>query len=219
MAIERQRYELNLRTALERQKVLMQEVNHRVKNSLQLVGSLFNLQARRTKDPELIQALQEAYARVTTVARVHERLYRNDEVGSVDLVAYLKEVCEGLKAVTTNNPINFNGSGTIRLSTDRAVLVALLMGELITNAAKHGYTGKEAGPIYVGIKPKTEGSAVLTVRDDGKGLPQDFEWTKPGGGSGLGMTIINAFVQQSNAVLEVRRLAVGTEFVVTVSLS
>ncbi len=64
MAIERQRYEQNLRTALEQQKVLMQEINHRVKNSLQLVGSMFNLQARKAKDPALVQALQEAYGRV-----------------------------------------------------------------------------------------------------------------------------------------------------------
>ena len=196
----------------------MQEVNHRVKNSLQLVGSLFNLQARRTKDADVAQALQEAYARVTAVARVHERLYRNDEVGSVDLVAYLRDVCEDLQAVTTNNPISFDGTGMIRINTDRAVLVALLMGELVTNAAKHGYPGKEAGSIYVGITPESESHARLSVRDDGKGLPQDFE-SKPGRGSGLGMTIVNAFVQQSNAVLEVRRLTVGTEFLVTVSLS
>lgn len=74
MAIERQRFERGLQTALEHQKVLMQEINHRVKNSLQLVGSMFNLQARKAKDPILVQALQEAYGRVTAVARVHERL-------------------------------------------------------------------------------------------------------------------------------------------------
>ena len=75
MAIERQRYERSLQKALEHQKVLMQEINHRVKNSLQLVGSMFNLQARRSTDPALVQALQEAYGRVTAVSRAHERLY------------------------------------------------------------------------------------------------------------------------------------------------
>ena len=90
MAIERQRYDQNLRTALEQQKVLMQEINHRVKNSLQLVGSMFNLQARKAKDPALVQALQEAFGRVNAVARVHERLYLSADVGTVDLSGYLK---------------------------------------------------------------------------------------------------------------------------------
>ena len=105
MAIERQRYEHSLRMALEQHKVLMQEINHRVKNSLQLVGSMFNLQARKAKDPTLVQALQEAYGRVTAVARVHERLYRSAEVGSVDLSAYLKAVCDDLQDVTAENKI------------------------------------------------------------------------------------------------------------------
>jgi GAF domain-containing protein len=139
MAVERQRYEGQLRAALERQKVLTQEINHRVKNSLQLVGSMFNLQARRAKDPSLVQALHEAYGRVTAVARVHERLYLGSEVGSVDLSAYLKAVCDDLQGVTAENKIVFEAQEPIAMSTDRAVLVALLVGELVTNAAKHAY--------------------------------------------------------------------------------
>src|SRR6476659_1312502 len=107
MAIERQRYERNLRDALDRQKLLMQEINHRVKNSLQLVGSMFNLQARSSKDTALVQALQEAYGRVTAVARVHERLYRSAEVGDVDLTAYLDDVCKDLQGVSGKNVIEF----------------------------------------------------------------------------------------------------------------
>ena len=212
MAIERQRYERGLQMALEHQKVLMQEINHRVKNSLQLVGSMFNLQARKAKDPALVQALQEAYGRVTAVARVHERLYLSAEVGTVDLSAYLKAVCEDLQGVTAENKIAFEAGEPIPMNTDRAVLVALLVGELVTNAAKHAYPVNAPGEIRVGVFRESDASVVVSVRDDGKGLPDSFD-IKDGG---LGMTIVGAFVEQSGAKLEIRRHPVGTEFLVSI---
>ena len=99
MAIERQRYEQSLRGAVEHQQVLVKEINHRVKNSLQLVGSMFHLQAKSTKEPGVSQALDEAYGRVNAVARVHERLYRDADVKAIDLSTYLTDVCDDLKAV------------------------------------------------------------------------------------------------------------------------
>jgi two-component sensor histidine kinase len=214
MAIERQRYERGLRSALEQQKVLMQEINHRVKNSLQLVGSMFNLQARKAKDPALVQALQDAYGRVTAVARVHERLYLSANVGTVDLCAYLKVVCEDLQRVTAENKITFEAHEAIAMSTDRAVLVALLVGELVTNAAKHAYPVDEPGEIRVSVFRQTEDSVLVSVRDGGKGLPADFD-LKSGG---LGMSIVDAFVQQSGATLEINHHPVGVEFCISVSL-
>jgi two-component sensor histidine kinase len=215
MAVERQRYEGQLRAALERQKVLTQEINHRVKNSLQLVGSMFNLQARRAKDPSLVQALHEAYGRVTAVARVHERLYLSPEVGSVELSAYLKAVCDDLQGVTGENKIVFEAQEPIAMSTDRAVLVALLVGELVTNAAKHAYPVDAPGEIRVRAFQEGEADVVVSVGDDGKALPDSFD-LKSGG---LGMTIVDAFVEQSGAHLEIKRLPKGKEFRIRVSPS
>jgi two-component sensor histidine kinase len=214
MAIERQRYEQSLRTALEHQQVLMQEINHRVKNSLQLVGSMFNLQAGASKDAALVQALQEAYSRVAAIARVHERLYRNAEVGSVDLSGYLDDVCRDLQAVTGENALNFVSGEPIRISTDRAVLVALLVGELVTNAAKHAYSTSAPGPISVQLERTRDDSVTVTVRDEGKGLPHETDLKH----EGLGMKMIHAFVQQSGASLKIRRPDVGTEFAVEIPL-
>jgi two-component sensor histidine kinase len=213
MAIERQRYDQNLRTALEQQKVLMQEINHRVKNSLQLVGSMFNLQARRSTDPALVQALQEAYGRVNAVARVHERLYLSADVGTVDLSAYLKAVCDDLQRVTAENKIVFEAPEPIPMNTDRAVLVALLVGELVTNAAKHAYPADAPGEVYVrAVRDDT--TVTVSVRDHGRGLPESFHLKN----GGLGMTIVDAFVEQSGAQIEIKRLPQGTEFLVTVSV-
>ena len=144
---------------------------------------------------------------------MHERLYRSTEIGSVDLSAYLKEVCDDLQAVTNHNTVTFEAHDPIPMGTDRAVLVALLMGELVTNASKHAYPASAAGRIDVRVAPASDGSVLLTVRDEGKGLPQDFD---PENG-GLGMKIISAFVRQSNAKLEIRRLTQGSEFRVEIS--
>lgn len=214
MAIERQRYERGLQKALEQQNVLMQEINHRVKNSLQLVGSMFNLQARKANDPALVQALQEAYGRVTAVARVHERLYLSGEVGSVDLSAYLQAVCEDLQGVTTGNKIVFDAREPIPMNTDRAVLVALLVGELVTNAAKHAYPVNAPGEIRVAALRESDTRVGVSVRDHGKGLPEDLDLKN----GGLGMTIVDAFVEQSGARLEIKRHPAGTEFLVSIPL-
>lgn len=214
MAIERQRYEHSLRTALEHQKVLVQEINHRVKNSLQLVGSMFSLQAGASKDAALVQALREASNRVIAIARVHERLYRSAEVGSVDLTGYLGDVCKDLQEVTSENPITFEAGESIRMSTDRAVLIALLVGEMVTNAAKHAYSGRAPGPIFVRLARSGNSSVTISVRDEGLGFPQTVDLRH----AGLGMKIIDAFLKQSGATLEIRRPAVGTDFTVQIPL-
>ena len=215
MAIERQRYEQSLRAAVEQQEVLLKEINHRVKNSLQLVGSMFNLQAKFVGDPVLVQSLQEAYGRVTAVARVHERLYRDADVRNVDLCTYITDICDDLRNVTSPHTIEFTASETIRMKTDRAVLVALLVVELVTNAAKHGYPEGAGGVIAIRLARSGDKAISISVRDEGNGLPDGFDVEKT---SGLGMTIIRAFLQQSGATLAVNRLRPGTEFLVEVPL-
>src|SRR5262245_25095730 len=107
MAIERQRYERTLRDALEHQKVLVNEINHRVKKSLQLVSSMFSLQATTTKSAEVAQSLQQAMSRVTAVARIHERLYRTTDIGTVDLAAYLGDICQDFAGLAPQCEIKY----------------------------------------------------------------------------------------------------------------
>jgi two-component sensor histidine kinase len=215
MAIERQRYEHRLQAAVEQQQMLIKEINHRVKNSLQLVSSMFHLQAQASTDPALIQALQAASGRVTAIARVHERLYRDPDVGVVDLSAYLTDVCDDLNDVVSPCTIDFQALGQVRMGTDHAVLVALLVGELVTNAAKHAYAGDVAGAITVRLDPDGEDAARVVVSDQGMGLPSDFDLDTQGG---FGMRIVRAFLQPTGAKLDVHRRSPGTEFVIHVPI-
>ena len=215
MAIERQRYEQRLRDAVERQEMLVREINHRVKNSLQLVVSMFHLQAHATTDPKLVEALQAASGRVSAVARVHERLYRDADIQVVDLSTYLADVCHDLAEVVAPYTIDFESSGVVRLETDRAVLIALLIGELVTNAAKHAYATAAEGIITVRIFQQNSNQISLAVRDAGTGLPDGFDLE---GQKGFGMRIVRAFLRPTGATIAVHRRHPGTEFVVEIPI-
>ena len=216
MAIERQRYERNLREALEQQKILVNEINHRVKNSLQLVASMFSLQASATQNATVVQSLKEAVSRVTAVARIHERLYRSPDVMTVDLTSYMADICRDLAELIPHCHVAYTGESSIMMATDRAVRVALLATELVTNAAKHAYAEGQSGTVHLHLARAECGELVtLSVRDEGKGMPASFN---PAHSSGLGMRIINAMVAQTKGKLSVRVCNPGSEFSIEIPI-
>ena len=125
MAIERQRRECKLNEALELQQVLIKEINHRVKNSLQLVSSMLSLQAGA--DPRVAESLQDASLRVAAIARAHDRLYRSAQVHEIDLAEYLRDVCGDLSETTPHCDVECDSPEPILMSTDRAIRVALMV--------------------------------------------------------------------------------------------
>jgi two-component sensor histidine kinase len=217
MAIERQRYERGLRDALDHQKVLVGEISHRVKNSLQLVASMFTLQAAATTDQTLAQGLRDAISRVAAVARVHERLYRTAQIGTVDLAEYLGDVCADLASIVEPSAVQYAADGSIPMNTDRAIRVALLATELVTNAARHAYGGSIGGEIRVNLTRSVGSSEIisLSVRDQGNGLPPGFDTDQ---GDGLGMRLVGSLLAQMGAGLMIRNHDPGTEFIVEVPL-
>jgi two-component sensor histidine kinase len=146
---------------------------------------------------------------------VHERLYRDAKVKAVDLSTYLTDICDDLREVTSPCEIDFKASERIYMGTDRAVLAALLVGELVTNAAKHAYPVGVRGAIGVRLERAGENAVSVSVRDEGNGLPDGFDIERS---RGFGMTIIRAFLQQSGAKLVVRHLKPGAEFLINIPL-
>ena len=213
MAIERQRREQSLKLALDRQRLLASELNHRVKNSLSIVSSMLSLQANASGgDENLKRHLQEASNRVATIARAHERLYQTNDIEELDIGIYIKDVCGDLPTngdtrIAVDAPIG------IRLSTDRAISLALIVVELATNAIKYAYNGAE-GIVRVSLARNGD-MLVASVRDDGCGVPPGFA---PEKSKGLGMRIVRALTNQLDGKLMVRRLAKGTLFEVSLPL-
>jgi two-component sensor histidine kinase len=213
MAIERDRHERNLKAALERHQFLLKEMNHRVKNSLTIVASMLHLQAKEIDDATLTFHLDEASHRVTAVAKAHDQLYRGSDVERMDVGKYIEAVCKDLDESVAQCDIRIDTQDGIEISTDRAISTALIVNELITNAAKYAYKGQSGGKIWVTVARGGDDDFSISVRDEGAGLPPDFDLRK---GKGLGMQIINSFSKQLNGTLTMRARNPGAEFIITI---
>jgi two-component sensor histidine kinase len=216
MAIERERHEHNLKAALERQQFLVKEMNHRVKNSLALVVGMLRLQARENSEPAFVQQLEDATLRVGAIARVHEQLYQSADVERFDVGRYIEGMCKDLGASFAQCEIEVQAQAGIVISTDRAISSALIVNELVSNAAKHAYQGQGVGKVWVNIATTGVDSFSIAVRDEGGGLPEDIEFGK---GKGLGARMVRALTEQLNASLEIVARHPGVEFVVTAPLA
>ena len=213
MAIERQRQEQSLRKALEHQQVLLKEINHRVKNSLQLVANMLLLQAG--DDTHLGPRLQEASSRIMAIGRAHDRLYRSPQIEKIEISGYLSDICQDLKQIIPNCEILFQATDQIFFDTDQAINLALVVTELVTNAVKHAYPNSERGLIQVRVELSDNAITRISVRDDGVGLDPDFDIAKK---SGFGMRVVRALAQQTRGQLLVKNLKRGTEFTLEVAL-
>jgi two-component sensor histidine kinase len=198
------------------QAVLLREVNHRVANSLQLISSLIELQARRVAVPEAREMLQSAAERVEAVSLVHRRLYTSNDVQFVEMDQYLAGLVEELRRATDTGELGPRIELTaepVRVETDKAVPIGLIVNELVTNALKYAYPTGGSGPIRVALKRLHQGTLRLIVEDDGIGLPEQ-PTTK---GSGLGSTIVAAMAQSVRASVELDRTHNGTRFIVSLT--
>ena len=194
MAIEQQQYQRKLQAALDRHQVLLKEVNHRVKNSLQVVSSMLQLQANAVGDPALSERLNEAASRVNAVGRAYERLAYNADYEKIDLVEYLREIIGDLAADGRPCKIEFDAPEPIQMAGDRAILVGLIVNELVSNAGKYAYADSPGGlDLGAAILNRTERSILISVRDEGVGLPRGFD---PATSKRLGSRMVAALSKQ-----------------------
>ena len=210
MAIERQRIERELRSALDRHKLLLSELNHRVKNSLQLVVTTLRLQEGAVKDAEARAALSEASSRVVAIARAHENLYRGGDVERIDLGQYLSDICGDMRRTASPCEIETNAIAGILVPLDKAIPIALIVNELVTNAIKHAYP-KKSPDCFVRVSlDQVEQNLVASVRDAGIGVPHGFTVES---NRGMGSRIILALAGQLGAKLTVHDAKPGAEFI------
>ena len=220
-AAEREVHESRDRLAAlaAQQAVLLREVNHRVANSLQLITSLIEMQARRVADPAARLMLRQAAERVEAVTLVHRRLYTGDNVEFVEMDAYLTGLVDELERATLGAESGAAAPGQrrieltadpIRVETDKAVPIGLMVNELVTNALKYAYPKDVPGQVRVQLRRDSAGLR-LVVEDDGVGYPDQDAAPK---GSGLGSLIVGSMAQSLRATVELDRAHRGTRFVV-----
>jgi two-component sensor histidine kinase len=187
---------------LREREVLLREVHHRVKNNLQVISSLINLQRSRLSESDGREALRQCQARVLTIARVHELLYRADDASRIPLADYVANLVAGIDDIAALAP-------RVRIQTDvEDVLVSvesggpcgLILNELLTNALKHGFVGGRTGTIRVNVRRAPPRELVLEVSDDGVGLPDEFDASRS---ASLGLTITRRLASQLKGELQV----------------
>ena len=186
---------------LAQKDLLTREIDHRVKNSLQIVSSFLQMQRRQIADADARQAFADTSARVMSVARVHDSLYQAETIEEVDLGQTIESLCRDLAELAgEGHAVDMTAEAGLMVPYRKAVALSLIATELVTNAFKYG--AREAGIGRVAVRVSAAGSGVqLRVCDDGDGLPEG--WDANPRGTGLGMKLIRAMLDQINARLEV----------------
>ena len=214
MAIEQQQYQRKLQAALDRHQILLREVNHRVKNSLQVVSSMLHLQANAVGDQDLSERLNEAASRVNAVGRAYERLAYTADYENIDLIEYLRQIVNDLEPTVAPRKIQFDAPEAIRFAADRAILVGLIVNELVSNAGKYAYPNRAGGLIWVRVQTENEAIAI-SVRDEGFGLPPGFD---PAKSKRLGTRLVTALSRQLGGELTRPVAPTGTNFTLHIPL-
>jgi two-component sensor histidine kinase len=192
---------------------LLKEVNHRIKNSLQLVSSLLTLQAFTSKDAEMRRQLQEACGRIGTVAQVHQRLHTAESLRVLSIAPCLRDLCAELGSTT--QAARHGHRIVVRaddadLGVDTVIPLALAVNELVSNALKHAYAEGQEGDVEVHFQVLPDGAKRLTVADHGRGLPDGFAAARA---DTLGMRVVRAFAGQLKGTLRAEDNAPGARFV------
>ena len=189
--------------ASEREKeALLKEIHHRVKNNLQIISSLLNLQASCSKDPQVEGILQESKSRVRAMALIHEKLYKSSNMDRINFVEYIHNLAETLNQAYGNRSIPvqiYIQADLVFMDIDTAIPCGLIMNELITNSLKHAFSERngdhsdEMAWIKIELKGITDTRVRLIVSDNGAGFPPNFNYTKQ---ETLGVKLINSLVRQ-----------------------
>jgi PAS domain S-box-containing protein len=202
---ERKDLEDRLRKAVKEKESLLREVHHRVKNNLQVISSLLNLQAASIKDPQVVQLFRESQTRITSIALLHETLHRSNDLSCIRMSNYLRTLAGHVfrsygidpKAVVLDLLVE-----DLAFDIDTAMTCGMIVEELLSNSLKHAYAGGKEGRIQIELQAQDEGAYLLQVSDDGVGISKDGVKRNPGS---LGLELVNLLAGKLDGTVELQR--------------
>jgi two-component sensor histidine kinase len=180
-----------------------------VKNNLQIISSLLNLQSRNIEDPNVLNVLEEGKERIQAIALIHQKLYQADSFATIDMESYIEDLAFQLhKTYISNTNIEYSiDSKNIHLNLDTAVPIGLIICELVTNSFKHAFKEKENGNLFIQIEALEDNKFVLVVKDDGNGMDNTLKKEKK---HGIGTEIVEALTEQLDGELILKSSDNGT---------
>ncbi|MBN3906868.1 MAG: PAS domain-containing protein [Nostoc sp. NMS1] len=211
---EHKQAEEKIKASLKEKEVLLQEIHHRVKNNLGIVSSLLQMQCRRTQDPVVTAILRDSQNRIASIALVHEKLYCSEDLADIDFAQYIPDLITHLF-----DSYNVNSSqihldiqvDDASLDIETAIPCGLIINELVSNALKYAFVANIRGKIEVKFYQESESILTLIIRDNGIGLPENFDSKKA---KTLGITLVQGLVKQLRGKLEIESHQ-GTQFKIT----
>jgi PAS domain S-box-containing protein len=194
-------YEEQLLSSLKQKETLLKEVHHRIKNNLQIIISILNLQSYYIKDPKALDTFKQSQNRIRSMALIHEKLYKTDNLSSVNLQSYVADVVRYLSSsyAVTEEKINvILDMANIELDSNTAISFGLIVNELVSNSLKYAFPSGQKGTVKLEAR-KDESKIIFSVSDNGVGLPYGMDINDT---NSLGMQLVNTLIDQLNGELE-----------------
>jgi two-component sensor histidine kinase len=212
---ERKKAEEQIEKSLKEKEVLLREVYHRVKNNMQIITSLLNLQSRYARDGAYREMFRESHNRIKSMSLVHEKLYQSKDLSTIDFKEYIKDIAKGLFLSYGANKgkialvMDINN---ISIDINTAIPCGLIINELVTNSLKHAFPGGKEGEIKISIHSMNENTIELVVGDNGTGISGDVDFRTT---ESLGLQLVTMLAENQLHGEIILDRSKGTEFTIT----
>jgi len=210
---DRKQVEEGIHASLREKEILLRELHHRVKNNMQVISGLLDLQARSNGNPELIEMLDKSQSRIRSMALVHEQLYASKDLARIDMIGYVRALSQELFQAYKIDPRKIDlvvqTDGDVYVDINKAIPCGLILNELVSNALKHAFSGDGPGELLIIIHETKNKEIEIVICDNGLGLPDDVDIHQS---RSTGLYLVNGLAKkQLEGQIEVRRDN-GTEF-------
>ncbi len=199
---ERKKAEEQINASLHEKVVLLREIHHRVKNNLQVISSLLNLQSGYIEDKKSLEIFRESQNRVKSMALIHEKLYHSKELNKIEFSEYIKSLTKDLfnsYNIDDDRIILKSDFEGIYFEIDTAILCGLIINELVSNSLKHAFPNGKKGEVFIGINKIQDNKYVLILKDNGIGFPPNLDFRKT---ESLGLQLVTTLTEQLGGVIE-----------------
>lgn len=212
--IEHKQVEAQIKASLEEKEVLLKEIHHRVSNNFQMISSLLNLQSNYIQNQQEQEIFKVSQTRIESMALIHEKLYESNNAEQIDFAKYIRELVDSLISAYQDNlkhiAIKINAD-EVFLDVNLAIPCGLIINELVLNSFKYAFPPGMSGEIYIDFRLNQQNELSLIVRDNGIGLPQNFDCKNT---TSLGLQLVNELVEQLQGTIEIDTSR-GVEFKIT----
>ena len=200
---ERLKTEKHLQNSVIEKETLLREIHHRVKNNLQTVSSLLDLQAESITEPKSVEAFRSSQSRIKSMALIHERLYKSENLSKIKACEYIKNLVEYLEGTYQSPSRDIEITTEIAdlyLNLDVAIPCGLIINELVSNSMKYAFPQNHDGKIKVSLQTDNKEYIVLTITDNGIGIPLNFKTVNP---QSLGLELVKLMAKQLNGKMAI----------------